>query len=142
MIGRRNGSNGELIGQEAANWMSAMFGGMPATGAIARTATNVKNGGRTPIAGITHALVLLVIMLVLSPLAKLIPMACLAGILIVVSYHMSEWRQFKMLLKGNRRDEMILLVTFFLTVVFDLILAFDVVIVWSHYFFIQIISDK
>lgn len=141
MIGRRHRSNMELIGQGAANCMSAMFGGIPATGAIARTATNVKNGGRTPIAGITHALVLLVIMLVLSPLAKLIPMACLAGILIVVSYHMSEWKQFKMLLKGNRSDVMILLVTFFLTVVFDLIIAIEVGIVLSSFVLMKRMSD-
>lgn len=132
----------ELIGQGAANCFSSMFGGIPATGAIARTATNVKNGGRTPIAGITHALVLLVIMLVFSPLAKLIPMACLAGILIVVSYHMSEWRQFKMLLKGNRTDVMILLVTFFLTVVFDLIIAIEIGIVLSSFILMKRMSDS
>lgn len=142
MIGRRHRSNMELIGQGAANCFSSMFGGIPATGAIARTATNVKNGGRTPIAGITHALVLLVIMLVFSPLAKLIPMACLAGILIVVSYHMSEWRQFKMLLKGNRTDVMILLVTFFLTVVFDLIIAIEIGIVLSSFILMKRMSDS
>lgn len=142
MIGKRHRSNMELVGQGAANCVSAMFGGIPATGAIARTATNVKNGGRTPIAGITHALVLLIIMLVLSPLAKLIPMACLAGILIVVSYHMSEWRQFKTLLKGNRSDVMILLVTFFLTVVFDLIIAIEVGIIISSFVLMKRMSDS
>src|SRR5690554_6246424 len=141
MIGRRHRSNMELIGQGAANCMSAMFGGIPATGAIARTATNVKNGGRTPIAGITHALVLLIIMLVLSPLAKLIPMACLAGILIVVAYHMSEWRQFKSQLKGNRADAMILLTTFFLTVIFDLVIAIEVGIVLSAFILMKRMSD-
>lgn len=141
MIGGRHRSNVELIGQGAANCLSSMFGGIPATGAIARTATNVNNGGRTPIAGITHAIVLLVIMLVLSPLAKLIPMACLAGILIVVSYHMSEWRQFKMLLKGNRSDVMILLVTFFLTVIFDLVIAIEIGIVLSSFVLMKRMSD-
>ena len=119
MIGGRHRSNAELVAQGIANCCSAMFGGIPATGAIARTATNVKNGGRTPIAGIIHAIVLLLIMLLLAPYAKLIPMACLSGILIVVAYHMSEWRQFKSLLKGNKSDVLILLVTFFLTVIFD-----------------------
>lgn len=141
MIGGRHRSNVELIGQGVANCFSAMFGGIPATGAIARTATNVKNGGRTPIAGITHALVLLIIMLVLSPLAKLIPMACLAGILIVVAYHMSEWRQFKSQLKGNRADAMILLTTFFLTVIFDLVIAIEVGIVLSAFILMKRMSD-
>ncbi|QAA81067.1 STAS domain-containing protein [Aequorivita sp. H23M31] len=133
MIGGRHRSNAELVGQGIANCASSMFGGIPATGAIARTATNVKNGGRTPIAGITHALVLLVIMLALAPFAKLIPMACLAGILIVVAYHMSEWRQFKSLLKGNKADVLILLVTFFLTVFFDLVIAIEIGIVISSF---------
>lgn len=141
MIGGRHRSNMELIGQGVANCASSMFGGIPATGAIARTATNVNNGGRTPIAGITHAIVLLIIMLVLSPLAKLIPMACLAGILIVVSYHMSEWRQFKILLKGNKADVMILLVTFFLTVIFDLVIAIEVGIVLSSFILMKRMSD-
>jgi SulP family sulfate permease len=123
MIGGRHRSNAELVAQGTANCFSAMFGGIPATGAIARTATNVRNGGRTPIAGITHAIVLLLIMLLIAPFAKLIPMACLAGILIVVAYHMSEWRQFSSLLKGNKSDVLILLVTFFLTVFFDLVIA-------------------
>src|SRR5690625_6457543 len=90
MIGGRHRSNTELIAQGGANVFSALFGGIPATGAIARTATNVNNGGRTPIAGVVHALVLLLVMLVLAPYAMLIPMACLAGILIVVSFHMSR----------------------------------------------------
>lgn len=141
MIGGRHRSNMELVGQGIANCASSMFGGIPATGAIARTATNVKNGGRTPIAGITHALVLLVIMLVLAPLAKLIPMACLAGILIVVSYHMSEWRQFRSLLKGNKADVMILLVTFFLTVIFDLVIAIEIGIVLSSFVLMKRMSD-
>ncbi len=141
MIGGRHRSNAELVGQGVANIFSSMFGGIPATGAIARTATNVKNGGRTPIAGITHAFVLLVIMLALAPYAKLIPMSCLAGILIVVAYHMSEWRQFKSLLKGNKADVMILLVTFFLTVIFDLIIAIEIGIVLSSFVLMKRMSD-
>jgi SulP family sulfate permease len=118
-----------------------LFGGIPATGAIARTATNVKNGGRTPIAGIIHAFVLLAIMLLFGPYAKLIPMSCLAGILIVVAYHMSEWRQFKSILKGNRMDIIILLTTFFLTVIFDLVIAIEIGIILSSFMFMKRMSD-
>ena len=142
MIGGRHRSNAELVAQGVANCFSSMFGGIPATGAIARTATNVKNGGRTPIAGIVHALVLLVIMRVLAPYAKLIPMACLAGILIVVAYHMSEWRQFRSLLKGNKSDVMILLVTFFFTVIFDLVIAIEIGIVLSSFVLMKRMSDN
>ena len=143
MIGSKHRPNAELIAQGSANIASALFGGIPATGAIARTATNVKNGGRTPIAGITHAIVLLLIMLVLAPYAKLIPMATLAGILVVVSYHMSEWRQFKsLLLTGKNGDVMVLLVTFFLTVVFDLVIAIEVGIVLSSFVLMKRISDS
>ena len=142
MIGGRHRSNAELVAQGAANCFSAMFGGIPATGAIARTATNVKNGGRTPIAGITHAIVLLLIMLLLAPYAKLIPMACLSGILIVVAYHMSEWKQFKSLLKGNKSDVMILLVTFFLTVIFDLVVAIEIGVVLSSFVLMKRMSDS
>ncbi len=142
MIGGRHRSNAELVAQGTANCFSAMFGGIPATGAIARTATNVKNGGRTPIAGIVHAIVLILIMLFLAPFAKLIPMACLAGILIVVAYHMSEWRQFKSLLKGNKLDVLILLVTFFLTVFFDLVIAIEVGIVLSSFVLMKRMSES
>lgn len=142
MIGGRHRSNMELVAQGIANCFSSLFGGIPATGAIARTATNVKNGGRTPIAGIIHALVLLVIMLALAPFAKLIPMACLAGILIVVAYHMSEWRQFRSLLKGNKADVLILLVTFFLTVIFDLVIAIEIGIVLSSFVLMKRMSDS
>lgn len=141
MIGGRHRSNAELVAQGIANCFSSMFGGIPATGAIARTATNVKNGGRTPIAGIVHAIVLLIIMLALAPYAKLIPMACLAGILVVVAYHMSEWRQFRSLLKGNKSDIMILLVTFFLTVIFDLVIAIEIGIVLSSFVLMKRMSD-
>ena len=142
MIGGRHRSNAELIAQGTANCFSALFGGIPATGAIARTATNVKNGGRTPIAGITHAVVLLLIMVLLAPLAKHIPMACLAGILMVVAYHMSEWRQFRSLLKGNKSDVLILLVTFFLTVFFDLVVAIEIGIVLSSLILMKRMSDS
>lgn len=142
MIGGRHRSNAELVAQGTANCFTAMFGGIPATGAIARTATNVKNGGRTPIAGIVHAITLLLIMLLFAPLAKLIPMACLAGILIVVAYHMSEWRQFRSMLKGNRSDVLILLVTFFLTVIFDLVIAIEIGIVLSSFVLMKRLSES
>ena len=141
MIGGKHRSNMELIAQGAANIFSAIFGGIPATGAIARTATNVKNGGRTPIAGIVHALVLLSIMLMFAPYAKLIPLSCLAGILMVVAYHMSEWRQFRSILKGNRMDIIILLSTFFLTVIFDLVIAIEIGIVLSSFMFMKRMSE-
>lgn len=142
MIGGKHRSNIELIAQGAANIVSSLFGGIPATGAIARTATNVKNGGRTPIAGIVHALVLLSIMLLFAPYAKLIPLSCLAGILMVVAYHMSEWRQFKSILRGNSMDIIILLTTFFLTVVFDLVIAIEIGIVLSSFMFMKRMSES
>lgn len=141
MIGGRHRSNMELVAQGAANVLSGLFGGIPATGAIARTATNVKNGGRTPISGIVHAVFLLLIMLLFAPIAKLIPLSCLAGILVVVSYHMSEWQNFKSLLKGNRMDIMVLLTTFFLTVFFDLILAIQVGLILSSFIFMKRMSE-
>lgn len=142
MIGGRHRSNAELVAQGTANVFSSLFGGIPATGAIARTATNVKNGGRTPLAGITHAIVLLFIMLIFAPYAKLIPMACLAGILVVVAYHMSEWRNFVSLLNGNRLDVMVLLVTFFLTVLFDLVIAIEIGIVLSSFALMKRMSES
>ncbi|SDE35697.1 sulfate permease, SulP family [Pricia antarctica] len=142
MIGGKHRSNMELIAQGAANIASSLFGGIPATGAIARTATNVKNGGRTPISGIVHSLVLLAIMLLFAPYAKLIPLPCLSGILIVVAYHMSEWRQFKSILKGNRMDIIILLTTFFLTVIFDLVIAIEIGIVLSSFMFMKRMSES
>jgi len=142
MIGGKHRSNMELIAQGAANIFSSLFGGIPATGAIARTATNVKNGGRTPIAGIIHALILLAIMLLFGPYAKLIPLSCLAGILIIVAYHMSEWRQFKSILKGNRMDIIIMLSTFFLTVIFDLVIAIEIGIVLSSFMFMKRMSES
>jgi SulP family sulfate permease len=126
VIGDRHDSNQELVAQGIANMVSPLFGGIPATGAIARTMTNINNGGRTPIAGIAHAIVLALIYLFLMPLVKFIPMACLAGILVVVSYNMSEWRSFKAILKNPKSDIIVLLVTFFLTVIFDLTVAIEV----------------
>lgn len=141
MIGGRHRSNMELVAQGGANMLSALFGGIPATGAIARTATNVKNGGRTPVAGIVHAITLLAIMLVAAPLAGHIPLAVLAGILVVVAYNMSEWRSFRTILKGDRHDVVVLLVTFFITVFFDLILAIEVGMVLAAFLFMKRMSD-
>lgn len=142
MIGGKHRTNMELVAQGAANIVSSLFGGIPATGAIARTATNVNNGGRTPVAGITHALVLLMIMLLFAPYAKLIPMSCLAGILVVVAYHMSEWKQFVSILKGNRMDIIILLTTFFLTVIFDLVIAIEIGIILASFIFMKRMSES
>ena len=126
MIGDHHDSNTELVAQGIANVVSPIFGGIPATGAIARTMTNINNGGKTPVAGIVHAVVLLLILIFLMPLAKFIPMACLAGVLVVVSYNMSGWRVFKGLLKNPKSDVTVLLITFFLTVIFDLTVAIEV----------------
>ena len=126
VIGDRHDSNQELVAQGIANMVSPLIGGIPATGAIARTMTNINNGGRTPVAGIAHAIVLALIYLFLMPLVKFIPMACLAGILVVVSYNMSEWRSFKAILRNPKSDIIVLLVTFFLTVIFDLTVAIEV----------------
>lgn len=126
VCGDHHNSNQELIGQGVANICTPLFGGIPCTGAIARTMTNINNGGRTPVAGIVHAIVLLVIFLVLMPLAAYIPMACLAGVLVIVSYNMSGWRTFMQLMKNPKSDVIVLLITFFLTVVFDLTIAIEV----------------
>lgn len=142
MIGSHHRSNTELIGQGIANVITPLFGGIPATGAIARTATNIKNGGRTPIAGIVHAVTLLLIMLCLGNYAKLIPMSCLAGILIVVAYNMSEWRSFRSILRGSPYDIIILLVTFFLTVLVDLTVAIEVGIVLASLMFMKRMADN
>ena len=126
VCGDHHNSNQELIGQGVANICTPLFGGIPCTGAIARTMTNINNGGRTPVAGIVHAIVLLVIFLVLMPLAAYIPMSCLAGVLVIVSYNMSGWRTFMQLMKNPKSDVIVLLITFFLTVVFDLTIAIEV----------------
>ena len=141
VIGDKHDSNQELIGQGIANMACSLFGGIPATGAIARTMTNINNGGRTPIAGIIHALVLLLIYFFLMPLAKYIPMSCLAGILVVVSYNMSEWRSFKAILKNPKSDITVLLVTFFLTVIFDLTVAIEVGILIACLLFMRRMSE-
>ncbi|SFP28339.1 sulfate permease, SulP family [Halolactibacillus halophilus] len=137
MIGKKHQSNMELIAQGIANIGSALFGGIPATGAIARTAANINNGGRTPIAGMVHAVVLLVMMLVFMPLAKLIPMATLAAILVIVSYNMSEWRSFKAILSSTKSDALVLLLTFFMTVMFDLIIAIEVGMIFAMVLFVK-----
>ena len=125
VIGDKHDSNTELIAQGAANIITPLFGGIPATGAIARTMTNINNGGKSPVAGIVHAGVLLLILLFLMPLAQYIPMACLAGVLVIVSYNMSGWRTFKALMKNPKSDVTVLLITFFLTVIFDLTVAIE-----------------
>ncbi len=126
VCGDHHNSNQELIGQGVANLCTPLFGGIPCTGAIARTMTNINNGGRTPVAGLVHAAVLLVIFLALMPLAAYIPMACLAGVLVVVSYNMSGWRTFWQLRKNPKSDVIVLCMTFLLTVVFDLTVAIEV----------------
>lgn len=141
MIGGRHRSNMELVAQGASNIFSGLFGGIPVTGAIARTATNIKNGGRTPIAGIVHALVLLLIMLLLAPVAKLIPLSCLAGILVVVAWHMGEWHHFFSMMKSNRMDVLVLLTSFFLTVFFDLIIAIEIGMILSSFIFMKRMSE-
>jgi SulP family sulfate permease len=141
MIGGRHKSNMELVAQGIANCFSPLFGGIPATGAIARTATNVRNGGRTPVAGMIHALVLLVILLVAGPLAALVPLAALAGVLVVVCYHMSEWRSFKFILSGTRSDILVLLTTFFLTVFVDLTAAVVVGLVLASFLFMRKMAE-
>ena len=137
MIGGKHKSNIELVAQGGANIFSSIFGGIPATGAIARTATNVKNGGRTPIAGITHAVTLLIIMLFVGKWATLIPLSCLAGILVVVAFNMSEYKSFISMLRGPRSDVAVLVVTFFLTVLVDLTVAIEIGMVLAVFLFMR-----
>jgi SulP family sulfate permease len=137
MISSNHRSNTELIAQGIANIASGFVGGIPATGAIARTATNVRNGGRTPIAGMVHAVTLLLIMLFFGKYAAMIPLSCLAGILVVVAYNMSEWRSFISIMKGSKYDVGVLLVTFFLTVFADLTIAIEVGMVLAAMLFMQ-----
>lgn len=141
MIGSRHRSNMELIAQGVANIVSPLFGGMPATGAIARTATNVKNGGRTPVAGMVHALTLLLITLFFGKWAALIPLATLAAILVVVAYHMSEWRTFRSELTAPMSDVMVLLTTFTLTVLVDLTVAIGVGMVLAAFLFMKRMAE-
>ena len=140
MISSQHRSNTELIAQGIANIVTPFFGGIPATGAIARTATNIKNNGRTPIAGIVHAVTLLFIMLFFGKWAALIPMPCLAGILIVVAYNMSEMKSFYSILKGSKYDVLVLVSTFLLTVFVDLTVAIEVGVVLSSLLFMQRMS--
>ena len=142
MINSRHRSNMELVAQGAGNITSALFGGIPATGAIARTAANIKNGGRTPIAGMVHAVTLLLILVVLMPYAALIPMPTIAAILFMVAYNMSEWRKFLHLLKtAPKSDILVLVTTFILTVVFDLVVAIEVGIIMAAILFMKRMSD-
>ncbi len=137
VTGKRHNSNTELIAQGVANLVVPIFGGVPVTGAIARTMTNINNGGRTPVAGIIHAFVLLLILLFLGPLTKHIPMACLAGVLIIVAYNMSEWRTFLSLLKNPKSDVAVLLTTFLLTVFFDLTIAIELGLLLAMFLFMR-----
>lgn len=123
MIGDKHDSNSELVAQGIGNIVSALFGGIPATGAIARTAANVRNGGRSPISGMVHAITLLLIMILLMPLAKMIPMTVLSAILIIVSYNMGEWKEMKEMMNLPKIEVIVLLATFILTIVFDLVVA-------------------
>ncbi|HKI77455.1 MAG TPA: SulP family inorganic anion transporter, partial [Ignavibacteriaceae bacterium] len=141
MIGGKHRSNMELIAQGAANIITPLFGGIPATGAIARTATNIKNGGRTPVAGIVHSVTLFLIMIFFGSMASLIPMATLAAILVMVAYNMSEWRAFRQLLKAPKSDIIVLLTTFFLTVIFDLTLALEIGIILSVLLFMKRMAE-
>ena len=139
--GDKHHSNTELIAQGAANVIVPIFGGIPVTGAIARTMTNINNGGRSPISGIIHAIVLLLILLCLGRLTQYIPMACLAGVLVMVSYNMSEWRTFRSLLKNPKSDVSVLLVTFFLTVIFDLTIAIEIGLLIAMFLFMRRITE-
>jgi SulP family sulfate permease len=126
VIGDKHNSNTELIAQGVANVVTPFFGGIPATGAIARTMANINNGGRTPVAGMVHAVMLLLVLLCFGPLVGMIPMACLAGVLIIVSYNMSGWREIMALSKAPKSDFIVMLVTFILTVIFDLTIAIEI----------------
>ncbi len=141
VTGKKHHSNTELIAQGIANVVTPIFGGIPATGAIARTMTNINNGGKTPVAGMIHAVVLLLIYFFLMPLAANIPLSCLAGILVVVAYNMSEWHSFKALLKNPRADVIVLLVTFFLTVFLDLTIAIEFGLLMAVFLFLKRVSE-
>lgn len=141
VTGDRHHSNTELIAQGIANVITPIFGGIPATGAIARTMTNINNGGRTPVAGIVHAIVLLLIMLFFGNLTRHIPMACLAGVLVIVSYNMSEWRTFKALMRNSKSDVAVLISTFLLTVIFDLTIAIEIGMLLAVMLFLKRISE-
>ena len=141
-ISEHHNSNTELIGQGMANIVVPFFGGIPVTGAIARTMTNINNGGRTPVAGIIHALVLLAIFLLLMPLIELVPMACLAGVLVIVAYNMSGWRTVRSLLRNPKSDIAILATTFILTVVFNLTIAIEIGMLLAVLLFLRRVSEN
>lgn len=141
VTGKKHDSNTELIGQGVANIVTPMFGGIPATGALARTMANINNGGRSPLAGVIHAIVLLIIFLFALPYAIYIPLSCLGAILIMVAYNMSEWRTFKYLLKGDKADVAVLLLTFFLTVIIDLTVAIEVGVLLAIVLFVKRVSE-
>lgn len=140
--GGRTNSNTELIGQGIANMVVPFFGGIPVTGAIARTMTNISNGGKTPVAGIIHAVVLLLIFLFLMPLISLVPMACLAGVLIMVAYNMSGWRTVKAIFKTPKSDISVLIVTFILTVIFDLTIAIEIGLLLAIFLFLKRVMEN
>ena len=142
MTGSRTNSNTELIGQGIANIVVPFFGGIPVTGAIARTMTNITNGGRTPVAGIVHTLVLLLIFLFLMPLINLVPMSCLAAVLIVVSYNMSGWRTVVGIFKAPKSDISVLVVTFLLTVIFDLTIAIEIGLLLAIILFLRRVMEN
>lgn len=141
VTGEKHNSNLELIAQGIANMVVPLFGGIPATGALARTMTNVNNGGRTPVSGIIHSIFLMMIVLFLGQLTKHIPMVCLAAILIVVSYNMSEWRSFRDLLKNSKADVAVLLTTFLLTLIFDLTIAIEIGLVLAVFLFLKRMNE-
>lgn len=141
VTGKQHHSNTELIGEGIANLVTPLFGGIPATGAIARTMANINNGGRTSVAGLIHAVVLLLIYLFLMPYATYIPLSCLAAILVMVAYNMSEWRTFKYLLKGDRNSIAVLLITFFLTVLIDLTVAIEVGVIMAIVLFVRRVME-
>jgi SulP family sulfate permease len=141
MIGSRHKSNVELVGQGIANIASGLFGGIPATGAIARTATNIKNGGRTPVAGMAHAATVLLVLVAFGRFAKFIPLATLAAVLVVVAYNMSEWRAFAHVLQTPKSDVAVLLTSFLLTVFIDLTVAVEVGVVLSAFLFMKRMAD-
>ncbi len=143
MVNSRHNSNAELVAQGVGNIASVLFGGIPATGAIARTAANAKNGGRTPISGMVHAVVLLLVLLFLMPLAELIPMPAIAAILFMVAYNMSEWKKFVHTVKtAPKSDTTVMIVTFALTVIFDLVIAIEVGMVLAAMFFMKRMSEE
>ena len=142
VIGHKHNSNQELVGQGIANIVCPLIGGIPATGAIARTMANISNGGKSPVAGIIHAVVLLLIFFFLMPLANYIPMSCLAGVLVIVSYNMSGWRTVKQMMKNPKSDVTVLWLTFILTVVFDLTIAIEVGIVLACFLFMRRMAES